>query len=47
MTGNNGYYRPGEDITRAKFATMVNRAFGYDALTVPELTGYKDVPAGK
>lgn len=46
MNGDgNGYYRPDDAITRAEFAAMVNRAFGYDTLDVPELTGYTDVPS--
>jgi hypothetical protein len=42
-----GIYAPDRDITRAEFATLVNRAFGYDALDIPEVPGYSDIPSGK
>lgn len=48
MNGDNrGHYRPDDDITRAEFAAMVNRTFGYDAQNVPDLTDYKDLPKDK
>ncbi|MCL1787679.1 MAG: S-layer homology domain-containing protein [Defluviitaleaceae bacterium] len=41
-----GYFMPDREITRAEFVTLINSAFSYDALSVPELTGYTDIPAG-
>lgn len=43
---NEGVYKPNNNIRRAEFAIMVNRAFGYDTLDIPEQSGFTDIKAG-
>lgn len=45
MNGYQGDYKPDDTITRAEFAAMVNRAFGYTYLGYTGLSGVNDVSA--
>ena len=42
LKGDNGRLRPGDSLTRAEMASIINRAFG--ATAEASLTGYQDVP---
>jgi len=45
MNGDgNGFFRPDDVVTRAEFAAMVNRTFGYDALYIPGYNDHDDIP---
>ena len=41
LKGDNGRLRPGDNLTRAELASIINRAFG--ATAKADLTGYQDV----
>lgn len=41
LKGDNGRLRPGDNLTRAEMASIINRAFG--AIEKANLTGYRDV----
>lgn len=49
VAGDNGDFRPESVITRAEFAAMLNRAFGYPAMDMPTggLHQFSDVKEGK
>lgn len=41
----NGYFQPDRSVTRAEFASMVNKTFDLDKLEIDDPISYSDVPA--